>query len=145
MRFPVPQFIDIEDTIVGPFTAKQSLYLGTACMVAFLASMIFNLGVAALIGLIALGVGIAFSFYKPNGRPLTVYMTNIFLFSTKPNLYLWRRDPEGLVIKRAIKKEPMGKGRNVERKIVTRSRLLELAWMIDTRQSLDVEGEEERE
>lgn len=145
MQFPVPQFIDVEDTIIGPLTVKQSVFLGGAAIIIFLASLIFIPIFAILIAVPALGAGVAFAFYKPNGRPLLVFITNLFLFTTRVKLYVWRRDPEGIIIKRAIKKESVKDGVGPGYKVISRNRLHELAWMLDTRQAMEVEGEEERE
>jgi hypothetical protein len=144
MQFPVPQFIDVEDTVVGPLTVRQSLFLGAAAIIIFFVSLLFTPMFAVLIALPVLGAGVALAFYKPNGRPLATYIANFFLFTTKPKLYIWRRDPEGVIIKRAIKKESLKKAGS-KPKVVSRNRLHELAWMLDTRQAMDVEGEEERE
>jgi len=145
MQFPVPQFIDVEDTIIGPLTIKQSVFLGAAAIIIFLASLIFTPVFAILIAIPALGAAVALAFYKPNGRPLLVYLANLFLFTTRAKLYVWRRDPEGIIIKRAIKKESAKEAASAGYKVVSRNRLHELAWMLDTRQAMEVEGEEERQ
>ncbi|GAH87221.1 unnamed protein product, partial [marine sediment metagenome] len=33
MQFQVPQYIDIEDKVIGPFTIKQFLYIVVAAVV----------------------------------------------------------------------------------------------------------------
>lgn len=145
MQFPIPQFVDVEDTVVGPLTVKQSLYLGAAAIIVFFTILIFTPLFAVMIAIPTLAAGAALAFYKPNGRPLIIYIANFFFFATKPKLYIWRRDPEGVIIKRAIKKESIKDGSRAGYKIVSRNRLHELAWMLDTRQAMEVESEEERE
>lgn len=145
MQYPVPQFIDVEDTVVGPLTVKQTVILGLGAVIIFMSSLIFVAFIAVLIALPTLIGAILFAFYKPNGRPLYVLIANYFTYNFKPKLYIWRREPEGILIKRGIKKETLKDNISAEYKIISRNRLQELAWMLDTQQAIAAEGEEERE
>ncbi len=92
MQFKVPQFIDIEDKIVGPLTLKQFLYLLAG--VGFLAVLWFYLKLTLFI-IIAIPVAIlvlGLAFYKVNGRPLVYLLGSLTKYLTKPKLYLWRKD-----------------------------------------------------
>lgn len=142
MQYSVPQFIDVEDTVVGPFTVKQTLILGAGAFVVFASVMLFVSFIAVVISIPAILISAAFAFYKPNGRPLYVYIGNYFTYSFKPKLYIWRREPEGALIKRAIKRETFKDNMSAEDKIISRNRLQELAWLLDTQQAVVVEGEE---
>lgn len=142
MQFPVPQFLEVEDTVVGPLTVKQSIFLGAAGAIVFMSVLVLKPVYAVFVSILALSAALAFSFYRPNGRPLLVYIQNFILFGTKPKLYIWKRDPEGFLVKRSIKRETVKDTRDMEYKIVSRNRLQELAWMLDTRQDMEVEGED---
>ncbi|MDP3057388.1 MAG: PrgI family protein [bacterium] len=143
MQYPVPQFIDVEDTVVGPLTVKQTVILGLGAMIIFMSSLIFVAFIAVLIALPTIIAAILFAFYKPNGRPLYVLIANYFTYNFKPKLYIWRREPEGILIKRGIKKEALKENISAEYKIISRNRLQELAWMLDTQQAIAAEGERE--
>lgn len=146
MQFPIPQFIDVEDTVVGPLTIKQTVILGAGALVIFMSTLIFVGFIAVLIALPTIIACVLFAFYKPNGRPLYVLIANYFTYSLKPKLYIWHREPEGILIKRAIKKETLKDNVSAEYKIISRNRLQELAWILDTQQAVAPEGEEgERE
>ncbi len=146
MQFSVPQFLDIEDTIVGSLTFKQAGYLGLAGVVLFMTVILMNLVWAMLISIPTLLLCIALAYYKPNGMPFLNYVEKFIIFGLRPKVYIWRREPDGFMIKRAIKKETSGDVKNAEYKIVSRNRLHELAWMLDTRQAIETEGAEgERE
>lgn len=90
MEYQVPQFIDIEDKIVGPLTLKQFLYLaGTAgiCVISFsFLPLIF----AVLISLPAVGLGVALSFYKINGKSFVEMFEAAFNYYTSKKLMLWK-------------------------------------------------------
>lgn len=142
MQYPVPQFLDVEDTVVGPLTVKQTLYLATGFAISLMATKLFVGFVAILITIPAILISIAFAFYKPNGRPLVIYVANFISFTFKPQLYVWRRNPEGALIKRSIRRETAKDSLGAEAKIVSRNRLQELAWVLDTQQAMDAEGTE---
>lgn len=114
-------------------------------MIVFMSSQLLAI-YAILISVPTVIVSLAMAFYKPNGRPLYVLIANYFLFVFKPRLYIWRRDPVGTLIKRGIRKETLKDNVSAERKIISRNRLQELAWVLDTQQAIGTEGEErERE
>lgn len=89
--FNVPQFIDVEDKIAGPLTAKQLFWMigmfATVMVVAF-----FFPGPATFV--IAVPVVIAFvllAFYRPNGQPLITYVAHGFFFLFRPKVLMWNR------------------------------------------------------
>ncbi|MFH1048849.1 MAG: PrgI family protein [Patescibacteria group bacterium] len=142
MQFPIPQFIDVEDTVVGPLTVKQTVILGIGAVLIFMSSLIFVGFIAVLIALPTIIASVLLAFYKPNGRPLYVLIANYFTYIFKPKLYIWRREPQGVLIKRAIRKETLKDNVSAEYKIISRNRLQELAWILDTQQAVAPEGDE---
>jgi hypothetical protein len=89
MKFQVPQFIETEINIVGPFTLKQFLWIGAGATMLFLDFSAFSAGVAIIVGLPIAGVALAFAFLKIEGMPLINYVANAlsFMFGAKRYLY----------------------------------------------------------
>ena len=91
MRFEVPQFIEIEDKIFGPFTWKQFVYLcggiGVAA-VTFLATPIF---IFALFGIPAAGIAFLLAFYPVNNRPFSIFLESVVSFYNSNKVYHWRK------------------------------------------------------
>lgn len=91
MRFEVPQFIEIEDKIFGPFTWKQFVYLcggiGVGA-VTFLATPIF---IFAIVGIPAAGIAFLLAFYPVNNRPFSIFLESIVSFYNSNKIYHWRR------------------------------------------------------
>ena len=91
MRFEVPQFIEVEDKIFGPFTWKQFIYLAGgagACVVLYLTVpffffIIFGLPLVALTGFL--------SFHRVNNRPFSIFLESFVQYLTHNKLYLWKR------------------------------------------------------
>ncbi len=105
MRFEVPQFIEIEDKIFGPFTWRQFVYLlggaGAAFMLyAVLPFAIFLLAAAPIVALAA-----ALAFYQVNNRPFIIVVEACFNYFTGARLYLWQKI-EGKPKARAVAETP---------------------------------------
>ena len=80
MQFQVPQFIEVEDKIVGPFTFKQFIYILGGLGAAYLFWRL--LPVYASIPLIMIVVPFAFAlaFFQVNGRPFILSLESGFFF-----------------------------------------------------------------
>lgn len=92
MLFNVPQFIDVEDKIVGPFTGRQLLWmfgLGAVLLVLWniLEKTPFFIS-AVIISLIF----VALAFYRPYNQPLITFIASAILFLFRPKTYFWERD-----------------------------------------------------
>lgn len=91
MRFEVPQFIDIEDKIFGPFTWRQFVYLlggGGAAFILF-ALLPFILFVVVAMPILALAAGLAF--YKVNNQPFATIVEAFVRYISNARLYLWKK------------------------------------------------------
>ncbi len=94
MKFEVPQFIEVEDKIVGPLTWRQFVYLAGGggvliiCYVAlpFILFAIIGLPIGALAGFLA--------FHRINNRPFSVFLESAVNYFRKSKLYLWRKEQE---------------------------------------------------
>ncbi len=91
MRFQVPQFIDIEDKIVGPFTLKQFLMYVFACMLLVPIYIYTDLALFITIALPILGIAAAFAHVKVYGKPLSQVALAGIIYTSKGQLYIWRR------------------------------------------------------
>ena len=132
MQYNVPQFIDVEDKIVGPFTAKQFMWLGIAGGLLFILWSYCDVSLFVTVAVPTLLFFGALAFYKPNGRPFIVFLQSIFLFFTASRAYIWKRvfKRDKIKIKRGIKKLSASGG--IETRTFNKSHLRELAWRIET-------------
>ena len=91
MRFEVPQFIEVEDKIVGPFTWKQFVYLAGGVGAGIMLYILLPFFLFVLTGgpLIALACGLAF--IPVNNRPLSVFLESMTKYITSSRLYLWKK------------------------------------------------------
>ncbi|KKS44804.1 hypothetical protein A3I25_02335 [Candidatus Nomurabacteria bacterium RIFCSPLOWO2_02_FULL_42_17] len=128
MQFRVPQYIDVEDKIFGPFTFKQFIYLAGGAGLCYLAYRFLPIIIAILVmlpvGLFALGL----TFYKINSQPLANVLENWFGFFFQSKLYIWKKAPQKEKKVDALPKK------NEEKKYLSRlsgSKLKDLAWGLD--------------
>lgn len=128
MEYQVPQFIEVEDHIVGPLTLKQFIYVaggGGAC-VALLVYLPLLLAVpfSILIG----GFTLALSFYRVNGKPFIDVLEAGFNYYTGAKLFLWKHQD---AVVNAPQKVVPGPERRQHVARLTRGKLSDLAWSLD--------------
>ncbi|PJE59811.1 MAG: hypothetical protein COU85_01740 [Candidatus Portnoybacteria bacterium CG10_big_fil_rev_8_21_14_0_10_44_7] len=90
MQFSVPQFIEIEDKIIGPFTLKQFFYLAGGGVLVALLWYFLKFWLFILLALPVAGLAVALSFVKINGRPFLNFLGSMFGYFAKPKVYVWK-------------------------------------------------------
>ncbi|OGZ32113.1 MAG: hypothetical protein A3I88_01880 [Candidatus Portnoybacteria bacterium RIFCSPLOWO2_12_FULL_39_9] len=91
MQFNIPQFIEVEDKIIGPLTLKQFLFLAAGGAILFIAWFFLKLW-AFLVLAIPIGlIAVVLAFYRVNGRPFIAFIGSLIGYLTKPRLYIWRK------------------------------------------------------
>lgn len=91
MQFEVPQFIEIEDKVIGPFTWKQFLYLGGGGLFAVVLFLTTSFLIFIILGLPVLILAAALAFYPINNRPFALFLEAFITFYSSSRLYRWQR------------------------------------------------------
>ena len=127
--FQVPQFIDIEDKIIGPLSLRQFLILvGTAALV-FLSFKVLEVWLWIIVGGLIGALGLALAFLKINGQNFSRVAVNFLRYMINPRLYVWQRSGENKVL---IKQQPkIIKKEETEKKRLSPSELGEMAKKLD--------------
>jgi len=94
MRFEVPQFIEIEDKIFGPFTWKQFVYLAGGVGLAVVLFFVAPFFITFLVGIPIAILASALAFYPINSRPFSVLLEAMWKFYKNTRVYYWRRNRE---------------------------------------------------
>jgi hypothetical protein len=91
MQHKVPQFIEVEDKIFGPFTLKQFSYLAGGVGLGIIVWRTFT-GSPFLIFMLApiAGLTLALTFLKPNQKPFIFLLQNFVFFLIKPKKLFWK-------------------------------------------------------
>jgi len=128
MEYQVPQFIEIEDKIIGPLTLKQFIYLagGTGlCVVLFIYLPIY---LALLFGAPVAALALALAFYRVNGKSFIEVLEAGFSYYVGSKLFLWRHESSR---NPAPPKTPSLAPERRGDSRISRGKLSELAWSLD--------------
>lgn len=134
-QFQVPQFITIEDKVIGPLTVRQSLYVGAGVCIIIFIRIFFE---PFLFWPIAVFVGAlagALAFLSVGGQPFPVILKNAILYFIKPHLFIWKKEEP----KRQGEKKEMQKKKQQDILIknipkISKSKLSDLSWSLDIKE-----------
>ncbi len=136
MQFQVPQFIEVEDKIVGPFSWKQFIYMlgGLGLSYVFYRALPFFIAILLIIPTLSLAG--ALTFVKINGRPFIFAMEAWFNYAFQSKLYVWKKPVPEKKNTSSPSADPTGGllGSSVPK--VSNSKLRDLSWSLDV---LDLE------
>jgi hypothetical protein len=116
MQFQVPQFIETEDKIVGPFTLRQFMYVAGAGVLSAIFYFTLATWLWLILTVILLGIAIGAAFVKVEGRPLGNVLISALGFYWRPQTYIWK--PEEQPVAAAIRHNDDNSGISLE-KIIT--------------------------
>jgi hypothetical protein len=130
MQFKVPQFLDIEDKIFGPFTFRQFVYLAGGAGICFVFYKILGFVWGAVPILVVGGLVLALAFYRPNSKPFIYMLESAFKYFFQNKLYIWEKR---VVVKEVVRKETPPSIANMQfsEGKLTGEKLRDLAWSLD--------------
>src|SRR3989344_2453808 len=136
MQFRVPQFIELEDKIFGPFTFKQFLYLGGGAGICFIFYKLFPLFIAMFFIAPVAGLSLALAFYQVNNRPFINVLESALRYLLQNKLYVWKKEEKKITTTdTALYKESFT---NMHK--LSQSKLKDIAWSLDVHESIYREG-----
>lgn len=137
MQFKVPQFIDIEDKIFGPFTFRQFVYIigGVGISYVFYKLLPFWINIFLIPLVVALAVSLVF--VKINSKPFEYYLEAAFSYFVSSKLYIWKqrlvkksdKTEEEVNVPTAVSNVPM----------LTENKLKDLSWSLEIQDKKDNE------
>ena len=132
MQFQVPQFINIEDKIVGPFTVKQFVYLvgGLAATYIIYHFLPFYLAIIAIAPFVTFALLLAFA--KPNGKPFINTVQAAITYALGNRLYIWKQRKHTITPLVSGK----GAGGGMDAPVMSESKLKDLTWALDINQNV---------
>ena len=133
MKYQVPQFIEIEDKVIGPLTIKQFVYLAGGLGMSFVVYTYIPLYVAVIFIAVIMPLSLALAFYKINNKPFIDFLEAAFLYYTKQNLYIWKKEEKKVEPKEVVQEE----AKQVYVPRLSDSRLKDLSWSLDINENLN--------
>lgn len=132
-QYVVPQFIDSEDKIFGPVTARQFIILMVTGLIIFLLFKLLPFIWFCVTGLPILGIGAAIAFTRINGQPFHFFILNLIQTLKKPGLRVWDKTVSEVDLRDYIKKAPpLVLTRFQHKAYSASSRLQELSLVVNT-------------
>lgn len=135
MQFKVPQFIDVEDKLFGPFTFHQFAYLLGGVGIAFVIYKILPLWIGIFLIIPVLALSALLVFYKINDKPFIFYLQAGVNYFISSKLYIWKQ-------RLAKPKTPNEKTNQEELPLVsmvpmttTANKLKDLSWSLDVQEN----------
>lgn len=133
-QFVVPQFIDVEDKIIGPITVRQFIIMLAGFLIIAIFYKLFDFSMFIALGLLTLIISGIFSFAKINGRPFHYFVLNLLQTLKRPKLRVWRNGFwAGDYDDGAVEKNFAIEAVSVSNKRYSVSRLAELSLIVDTK------------
>ncbi len=129
MKFQVPQFIEVEDKIFGPFTIKQFIYLAGGAALSFIiytyVSPLSSILAVILIIPVA-SLALALALYKVNNQPFIAVIESAFRFILSSKLYIWKKTERKIERKKTEAEAP-----TLYVPKLSDSKLKDLTWSLD--------------
>ncbi len=92
MQFQVPQFINLEDKLIGPLSLKQFLIIAGAAGVSALLYLFLQFFVWAVFSVLIVGGTAVLIIAKPYGQPLGRLVLAAIKYMWNPQRYIWQKE-----------------------------------------------------
>lgn len=135
MRFQVPQFIDVEDKIFGPFTFKQFIYMAGGVGICVVLFTLLPKFFAFILSIPVAAFSLALAFYKVNSKPFVDVVESFFTYQFGSKLYIWKKEERQPMRGNAQTKAPA----QVYVPKLSESKLKDLSFALDIQKSDNVE------
>lgn len=130
----MPQFIEVEDKLIGPLTLRQFIYIAGAAGLCVILFAYLPIILAILLAIPVVALASALAFYKVNGKPFLGVLEDGFNYYTRSKLFLWKHGAgEQKAAPTAVPPAAIRASRGPS--TLTRGKLSELAWSLDIRKN----------
>ena len=132
-QFVVPQFIDVEDKIVGPITVRQFIILLVAGLIIAISYKLTTLPVFIVIVVVVGGIGATLAFIKINGQPFHFFLLNVIQTLLRPALRVWDKTLTTAELLQMFGEKPLPPpAATPQKEALTTTKLAELTLVVNT-------------
>jgi hypothetical protein len=132
-QFVVPQFIDAEDKIFGPVTARQFLILMASILFDFILFKLLSFVMFLIFGTITIMLAGVVAFVKVNGVTFHYFALNVLQTFKRPKLRVWQKSHTNAELRDFMKQEPPPpSSAYVRKEFSATSRLQQLTLVVNT-------------
>lgn len=130
----VPQFLDVEDQIIGPISVRQFIEMLIGAMIIFIFYKLFDFSLFIVTGVPTFMITVVFAFAKINGQSFHLFLLNFIATLKSPKLKIWKKVISEHDVKAAAKM--VGEQATVKvltpRRPISAASLSELSLIVDT-------------
>lgn len=132
-RYQVPQFIEFESKIIGPFSIRQFTYMLGGIGGSYLIYIVLGVfpGIVLIAPLLVLSFSLAFVTW--NGRKFIDVTASAFSYLFKSKLYIWKKVDKEVTASEAEKKSVADA---FVAPSLSQSKLKDLAWSLDVKENV---------
>ncbi|MDD5621084.1 MAG: hypothetical protein PHS27_00580 [Candidatus Pacebacteria bacterium] len=108
MEQPLPQFLDLQPKVAGPFTFKQLIFVAGIGVIILILFTMMPMGTFLLVAIPLAGLALFLAFGKIRGFPAPTVLARSFGFLFAGKVYVWKKkgaQAELPVVKKAEKVE----------------------------------------
>ena len=132
MQYNIPQFVDVEDKIIGPLTLKQFLILVGGGLVIFFYWSLFKVSLTFFVfTLPTVGLFAMLAFGKFNGRPMMINIAGLIKYFATPKYRIFMRTGETITTVKQKVSKPVAEAAPTESRESRMSKLKSLAYLLD--------------
>ena len=132
-QFTVPQFIDVEDKIIGPVTTRQFVIMLVTFLFIFILFKVLVFTPFLILSIILFGAGGTIAFARINGQPFHFFLLNLFQTWRSPALQIWDKTlSDGTLREYTHVVPPIPAPIKPRKETLTTSRLTEISLIVDT-------------
>ncbi|MBU1036818.1 PrgI family protein [Patescibacteria group bacterium] len=130
-QFTVPQFIEVEDKIIGPITVRQFIIMIIGGLFMFLEYKLSDFVLFLILAIPTFVIFGTFAFLKINGMPFQYFVLNVVETLKKPKIRVWLKEIITPTVKKKNKEEHPIESLPIE-KPLTKSRISDISLIVDT-------------
>lgn len=132
-QFTVPQFIDVEDKIIGPITTRQFIILLVTSLFVFIFYKLLAFTAFLILAVLLFAGGGTLAFVRINGQPFHFFLLNILQTWRSPSLQIWNKTVPDAMLKEYMRTIPPPLPKfKPKKEVLTSSRLTEISLIVDT-------------
>ncbi len=126
----VPQFIDTEDKIVGPFTAKQLGWMAAGGTLFLVAWNTLDTSSAIFAAIVIAAIFGALAFYRPYNQSFLKFLISSVSFVFSPKIYIWKRNYDSIRV--ASKTKEKNVAPIILKKTIDDKKIIDISKILDS-------------
>lgn len=128
----VPQFLDVEDKIIGSVTVRQFIELVVGGLIEVILYRTLDFPAFVVFGLVILSLTVIVAFARINGQPFHLFLLNFIQTLRSPKLKVWQKSLDLKYLQDLLAQPPVVAKTALIRRPVTASKISEIALIVDT-------------